>query len=88
MACFSAVAAAGCRHHAIVVGGRKPKEVPEFEWVNTVIANVKTSLCGAYHAFDFAKYSARCLGAIAYRFNRRFDLRRETEQKYFMGYIH
>lgn len=56
--------------------------------MNTVIANVKISLYGAYHAFDFAKYAARYLGAIAYRFNRRFDLRRETEQKYFMGYIH
>jgi transposase-like protein len=75
LACFSAVTEAGCRHRAVVVGGRKPKELPEFEWVNTLIANVKTSLCGCYHAFDFAKYGARYLAAIAYRFNRRFNLR-------------
>jgi transposase-like protein len=75
LACFSAVTEAGCQHQAIVVGARKPKAVPEFEWVNTLIANVKTSLCGAYHAFGFAKYATRYLGAIAYRFNRRFDLR-------------
>ena len=45
-----------------------------FHWVNTVLGNVKTSLSGAYHAFGFSKYAERYLGAIAYRFNRRFDL--------------
>ena len=33
----------------------------------TVLGNLKTSLGGAYHAFDFAKYGI-------YRFNRRFHL--------------
>jgi hypothetical protein len=42
--------------------------------VNTVLGNVKSSLSGAYHAFGFDKYAERYLGAIAYRFNRRFDL--------------
>jgi ISXO2-like transposase domain len=42
--------------------------------VNTVLGNVKTGLSGAYHAFGFSKYAARYLGAITYRFNRRFDL--------------
>ncbi|MGZ5510054.1 MAG: IS1595 family transposase, partial [Nitrososphaeraceae archaeon] len=32
------------------------------------------SLGGAYHAFDFAKYGIRYLGAFVYRFNRRFHL--------------
>jgi hypothetical protein len=31
-------------------------------------------LSGAYHAFGFAKYASRYLGAFAYRFNRRFRL--------------
>ena len=75
LACFSAVTEAGCQHHVVVMGGRKPKDLPEFDWVNTVIANVKTSLGGCYHAFNFAKYAERYLAAIAYRFNRRFDLR-------------
>ena len=34
----------------------------------------KTSLSGAYHAFDFSKYAYRYLAAIAYRFNRRSQL--------------
>lgn len=55
--------------------GRKPKDFPEFEWINTVLGNLKTSLTGAYHAFDSRKYAHRYLAAFAYRFNRRFKLR-------------
>jgi hypothetical protein len=40
-----------------------------------VLGNVKTSLSGAYHAFDFSKYAYRYLATIAYRFNRRFRLK-------------
>jgi hypothetical protein len=75
LACFAGVIDAGCAHQPTVVGGRKPKELPMFHWVNTVLGNVKSSLSGAYHAFGFNKYAERYLGAIAYRFNRRFDLR-------------
>ena len=75
LACFSAVTAAGCTHERSVVAGRKPKELPQFKWVNTLLGNLKTSLSGSYHAFDFSKYATRYLGAFAYRFNRRFDLR-------------
>jgi len=74
LACFTAVGEAGCQHRPIIVGGRKPKDLPDFHWVNTVLGNVKTGTTGAYHAFDFAKYAERYLGAIAYRFNRRFRL--------------
>ena len=74
LACFAGVSDAGCAHQPTVVGGRKPKELPMFHWVNTVLGNVKSSLSGAYHAFGFDKYAERYLGAIAYRFNRRFDL--------------
>lgn len=75
LACFAAVTAAGCTHQPTVVGGRKPKDLPEFHWINTVLGNLKTSLSGSYHAFDFRKYAARYLAAFSYRFNRRFDLR-------------
>lgn len=75
LACFAAVSAAGCAHQPTVVAGRKPRELPEFQWINTVLGNLKTSLTGSYHAFDFRKYAARYLAAFAYRFNRRFDLR-------------
>ena len=75
LACFGAVTEAGCRHYPTVMAGRKPREVPEFKWINTVLGNLKTSLSGCYHAFDFQKYAARYLSAFCYRFNRRFDLR-------------
>lgn len=74
LACFTAVTEAGCTHQPIVIGGRKPKDVPDFLWINTILGNLKTSLGGAYHAFDFAKYASRYLAAFAYRFNRRFQL--------------
>jgi hypothetical protein len=74
LACFAGVTEAGCQHQRIVVGGRKPKELPVFHWVNTILSNLKTSLNGAYHAFDFGKYAERYLGAFTYRFNLRFNL--------------
>ena len=75
LACFGAVTVAGGAHQPIVVGERKPKDMPEFEWINTVLGNLKTSLSGSYHAFGFRKYATRYLAAFSYRFNRRFDLR-------------
>lgn len=80
LACFAGVVDAGCEHHPVVVGKRKPRELPDFLWVNTVLGNVKTSLAGAYHAFEFSKYAERYLGAIAYRFNRRFKLNTITQR--------
>ena len=59
---------AGCPHRAIVADGHKPKDLPEFSWINTVLGNIKTSLDGAYHTFDFAKYGTCYLGALVYRF--------------------
>lgn len=72
--CFTAVSEVGCTHQAYVAGGRKPRDLPMFHWINTVLGNVKTSLSGTYHAFAFSKYADRYLAAIAYRFNRRFRL--------------
>ena len=74
LASFAGVTDAGCSHQPIIVGGRKPKDLPEFSWINTVLGNLKTSLGGAYHAFNFAKYGSRYLAAFVYRFNRRFHL--------------
>jgi hypothetical protein len=75
LGCFSAVTEAGCIHHATVVAGRKPNDMPEFKWITTVLGNLKTSLSGSYHAFAFRKYGGRYLAAFTYRFNRLFDLR-------------
>ena len=75
LACFAAVADAGCVHVPTVVGDLKPRDLPEFKWVNTVLGNLKTTLAGAFHALKYSKYGEHYLAAFAYRFNRRFDLR-------------
>jgi hypothetical protein len=75
LACFAGVIEAGCAHSFIVVGDRKPRDLPKFKWVNTAIGNLKTMINGAHKHFDFAKYPHRYLGSFNYRFNNRFDLR-------------
>lgn len=72
LACFAGVTAAGCYHQAMIIGPRKPNQVPEFAWLNTILGNLKTSFICTYHAFHFAQYGSRYLAAFAYRFNRRF----------------
>ena len=75
LACFSAVADAGCLHLPMVVGSLKPRDLPSFKWVNTLLGNLKTTLAGAFHALNYRKYAEHYLAGFAYRFNRRFDLR-------------
>ncbi|WP_119157988.1 IS1595 family transposase, partial [Caldimonas tepidiphila] len=72
--CFAGVIDAGCAHSYIVVGDRKPRELPQFTWVNTILGNLKTMIGGGYKAFKFTKYASHYLGAFAYRFNRRSNL--------------
>jgi len=75
LACFNAVTLAGCIHHKEVVGKkRKSTDMECFNWVNTILGNLKTSFAGTYHAFNYKKYGYRYLAEIQYRFNRRFDL--------------
>lgn len=75
LACFRATADAGSEHVPEIMGGRKPKDVPIFQWLNTIMGNVKTGLSGTYYAFNFKKYGDRYLAEVAYRINRRFDLK-------------
>ena len=74
LGCFAAVVDAGCIHQPEVVGALKPRDLPNFRWVNTVLGNLKTSLAGTFHSLNFRKYAQHYLGAFAYRFNRRFRL--------------
>ena len=74
LACFNAVTMIDCAHQPTVVGGRKPKDLPKFQWINTVLGNLNTSLGRTYHVFAFSKYAAPYLAAFANRFTRRFDL--------------
>ncbi|MFN9448621.1 MAG: transposase, partial [Rubrivivax sp.] len=64
----------GCAHSYVVVGDRKPRDLPQFTWVNTVLGNLKNMIDGAYKAFDLRKYAQRYLGTFSYRFNRLHDL--------------
>jgi transposase-like protein len=72
--CFNAVKLAGCEHYKIVTGGGPEcVKMKEFVWINTMIANVKTSLAGTCHAIN-PKHLPRYLAEFCYRFNRRFQL--------------
>ena len=75
LSCFAGVIDADCAHSYLVVGSRKPREMPRFTWVNTILGNLKTMINGGYKAFKFRKYAGQYLGAFAYRFNARIDLR-------------
>ena len=73
--CFGAVKIVGAEHERIVTGsGKASTTMPQFRAINTVLGNLKRSLSGTYHAFDFAKYAHRYLAEAQYRFNRRFNL--------------
>jgi transposase-like protein len=74
LACFAGIIDADCAHTYVVVGQRKPRELPLFKSVNTILGNLKTTIYGAHKAFKFSKYASHYLGAFAYRFNRRFSL--------------
>ncbi|MGH8458796.1 MAG: IS1595 family transposase [Nevskiales bacterium] len=75
LGCFGAVQMVGADHEPIDTGGGKASaKLAQFKAVNTFLGNLKRSLGGTYHAFDFAKYAHRYLAEAQYRFNRRFNL--------------
>jgi transposase-like protein len=79
--CFRHVMWIGAAHQPIVTGGgRQAAQRKEFLAMNTVLGNLKTSLAGTYHSFDFAKYANRYFGEFQFRFNRRFNLHYMLEQ--------
>lgn len=81
LGCFAAVTGRGIRHEPHVTGGGAASaKHPSFQAVNTALGNLKTSLAGTYHAFDFEKYGHRYLGQVQYLFNRRFNLRAILER--------
>jgi len=74
LACFKGVADAGCMHEAVVTGsGRRAARHPAFRWVNTVLANIKTSIVGTYKAVR-KKHMVRTLAEFEWRFNNRDNL--------------
>jgi hypothetical protein len=74
--CFGAVQIVGAEHERVVTGGGKAStKLPQFKAIDTFLGNLKRSLSGTYHAFDFAKYAHRYLAEAQHQFNRRFNLR-------------
>ena len=74
LACFTGIAHAGFEHQPIVTGGGyRSMAIPEFQWLNTVLGNVKNSLQGSYHHLS-GQHLPSYMGEFCYRFNRRFDL--------------
>ena len=73
--CFTAFAEAGFPHRPTVVGNShdKAKAAP-FNWVNTILGNLKTALAGVFHTLS-EKHLPRHLAPFQYRFNRRFVLK-------------
>jgi hypothetical protein len=74
LACFGAVAKAGCAHKVVKTGsGAAAARTPTFKWVNTALGNIKAAIVGTYRAID-QKHVPRYLAEFEYRFNRRYDL--------------
>ena len=72
--CFAAVNNASCGHEPIITySNNRYDDGKVFQWLNTVIGNVKNALRGTYHAVS-EKHPLRYLGEFRYRFNRRFQL--------------
>jgi len=72
--CFPAVKKNQCQHEPIVTStGGKYDDRKVFQWLNTVIGNVKNALHGTHHAIS-GRHLPRYLAKFCYRFNRRFQL--------------
>ena len=73
--CFRAFDTATCAHERHATGGgRASMTNPEFNWVNTLLGNVKNAIAGIYHAIR-GQYAPHYLGEFEYCFNRRYDLK-------------
>ena len=74
LSCFPAVTDNQCRHEPIIThkNGRYDDKMV-FQWLNTVIGNVKNAMHGTYHAIS-SRHVPRYLAEFCYRFNHRFQL--------------
>jgi hypothetical protein len=59
LAFFCAVTAANCHNKAVGIGGKHPKDLPQFRWMITLLGKLKTSFRGTFHAFNIDKYARR-----------------------------
>jgi transposase-like protein len=74
LGCFAGIKEAGFNHSVVIVGNsRDPKKSAPFNWVNTILGNLKSALSGIYHKLS-STHLTRHLATFQYRFNRRFVL--------------
>lgn len=74
LACFKGIKEAGYEHKVHIVGNsRDPQKSAPFNWVNTILGNLKTALAGTFRKLS-SLHLPRHLAAFQYRFNRRFVL--------------
>ena len=72
--CFRAFDTPIYSHDRHITGvGRASVKNPEFNWVSTLLGNVKNAITGTYHAIR-GQHAPRYLAEFEYRFNRRYDL--------------
>lgn len=72
--CFADIKEVGFSHKVVLVGNSKdPKKLAPFNWVNTILGNLKAALAGTYHKLS-SNHLPRHLATFQYRFNRRFIL--------------
>ena len=75
LACFRGIEKAGFNHRFIVVGNsRDANKTSAFDWVNTILGNLKTALAGTFHKLS-SHHLQRHLATFEYRFNRRYRLK-------------
>jgi hypothetical protein len=53
----------------------KPRDLPEFKWVNRVLGNLQATLASTVRSPKYRNHAGHCLAAFAWRFDRRVDLR-------------
>jgi hypothetical protein len=74
LGCFRAFESPAYTHERLITGGgRASAQIPAFNWVNTVLGNVKNAITGSYHAIR-GQHVPRYLAEFEYRFNRRYEL--------------
>ena len=74
LSCFRGIQEAGYEHKVCIVGNsRNPQKTAPFNWVNTILGNLKTALASTFHKLSSA-HLPRHLAVFQYRFNRRFVL--------------
>jgi transposase-like protein len=74
LACFKSFDSIGHVHCSVKTSGRYgSSDFTFFDWLNTVIGNVKNAIIGTYHGMDH-RHLPRYLGEFCFRFNRRFKL--------------